>query len=392
MAVHSLAALTWPAVRDLPADRTVAVLPTGAIEAHGPHLPLGTDIVIAEAMARAGAARLAARGLDVLLLPALTFAPAPFAAAFPGTLSSPAAATSMIVSGVARSLGTHGIRVTAIANAHHDPAHVDALRAAVRELASADATLVFPDLTRRRWAARLTEEFRSGACHAGRYEGSIVLAERPDLVRGDVMSALPANPRSLVDAIRAGATTFAAAGGEQAYFGFPAAASEDEGRATVETLGQILEEAVMEAMNQTRNAPEHHPAPLTIVNPPELGTPRGFAHGVVTRSGSRVLFVAGQTAAGADGRVTATTFVEQFDAALSRVLAVVRAGGGDAQHVARMTVYVVNMTAYRESRPALRDVWQRHMGAHYPAMALVEVTRLFDEGAALEIEATAVLP
>jgi hypothetical protein len=63
--VHSLASLTWPAVRDLPAARTVAVLPTGAIEAHGPHLPLGTDVIIAEAMARAGADLLAARGFHV---------------------------------------------------------------------------------------------------------------------------------------------------------------------------------------------------------------------------------------------------------------------------------------------------------------------------------------
>jgi len=74
MAVHTLTSLTWTAVRDLPPEekaRTVAVLPTGAIEAHGPHLPLGTDVIIADAMARAGAERLAARGLHVLMLPPL---------------------------------------------------------------------------------------------------------------------------------------------------------------------------------------------------------------------------------------------------------------------------------------------------------------------------------
>jgi len=107
---------------------------------------------------------------------------------------------------------------------------------------------VFPDLTRRRWAERLTPEFQSGACHAGRYEGSIVLAERPDLVRTDVMAALAPNPRSLVDAIHRGDTTFAAAGGPDAYFGFPAEATAAEGRAIVETLGAILAEAVVEAI------------------------------------------------------------------------------------------------------------------------------------------------
>ena len=251
MAVHALAAMTWTEVRALGAGRTVAILPAGAIEAHGPHLPLGTDIVIAEAMARAGAARLAARGFEVLLLPPLAMAPAPFAAAFAGTIHAPAEATTMIAAGVAQSLAAHGVRTTAIANAHHDPAHVDALRSAVARCAGErGATLVFPDLTRRRWAGRLTDEFRSGACHAGRYEGSVVLAERPDLVRRDLMAQLPGNPQSLVDAIRAGRTTFGEAGGADAYFGFPAEATADEGRQIVETLGAILEEAVLEAVEE----------------------------------------------------------------------------------------------------------------------------------------------
>ena len=250
MPIHALASLTSPAVRELPASRTVAVLPTGAIEAHGPHLPLATDVIIAEAMARAGAGRLAARGLHVLLLPALMIAPAPFASDFAGTLDAPAEATTMIVTGVARSLGVHGIRIAAIANAHHDPAHVNALRRAVADVSASrrDIALVFPDLTRRRWAERLTSEFQSGACHAGRYEGSIVLAERPDLVRTDVMTTLAPNPRSLVDAIRRGDTTFAAAGGPDAYFGFPAEATAEEGRAIVEALGAILADAVVEAI------------------------------------------------------------------------------------------------------------------------------------------------
>jgi len=252
MPVYSLASLTWTAVRGLPATRTVAVLPAGAIEAHGPHLPLATDVIIAEAMARAGADRLAARGLHVLLLPALTIAPAPFAAEFAGTLDVPPEATTMIVGAVLHNLAAHGFRAAAIANAHHDPAHVAALRRAVSDVdRPGGLAVVFPDLTRRRWAERLTAEFRSGACHAGRYETSIVLAERPDLVRTDVMATLAPNPRSLVEAICAGRTTFAAAGGPDAYFGFPAEATADEGRAIVETLGDILAEAVVEAIDTT---------------------------------------------------------------------------------------------------------------------------------------------
>lgn len=249
MAVHALATMRWTEVRALPLDRTIAILPTGAVEAHGPHLPLGTDIVIAEAMARAGAARLAARNLTVLIVPTLALSPAPFAAAFAGTINTPAEATTMMVLGVARSLRSHGVRATAVANAHHDPTHVEALRtAAARAAQDGGGLLVFPDLTRRRWAEKLTPEFRSGACHAGRYEGSIVLAERPDAVNTTVMQTLPPNPRSLVDAMRGGHATFAEAGGSAAYFGFPAEATAEEGRQIIDTLGAILEEAVMDAL------------------------------------------------------------------------------------------------------------------------------------------------
>jgi creatinine amidohydrolase len=251
MTVHVLTSMTWPAVSGLPVLQTVAILPTGAIEAHGPHLPIGTDLIIAEAMARAGAARLSARGLHVLLLPALAFTPAPFASEFAGTVDTPADATTALVTAVATSLGAHGVRLTAVANAHHDPTHVRALRAAVAAVAASGAgTLVFPDLTRRRWAEQLTPEFKSGACHAGRFEGSVVLAERPDLVRQEIMSALPANPRSLVEAIARGQSSFTEAGGPDGYFGFPADATADEGRQIIDTLGGVLERAVMDAVER----------------------------------------------------------------------------------------------------------------------------------------------
>jgi enamine deaminase RidA (YjgF/YER057c/UK114 family) len=131
---------------------------------------------------------------------------------------------------------------------------------------------------------------------------------------------------------------------------------------------------------------------FTIVNPIELGKPRGFAHGVVTPAGGRVLRVAGQTAADAQGEVAHGAFSEQFEKALTRVLIVVRAAGGTPEHIARMTIYVTDIGAYRDSRGRLRDLWRQHMGAHYPAMVLVQVVALVDEHALVEIEAEAVLP
>jgi creatinine amidohydrolase len=243
--VRELADLTWEEVRDLDRSRTVAILPVGAIEAHGPHLPLGTDVVIAEAMARAGAARLESQGLRALVLPALPFTAAPFGAAFPGTLSVSAATVSDLICDLARELTRHGFAALAIANAHLDPAHLGALAHAVaRAREGALLPVVCPDLTRKPWAPRLTEEFRTGACHAGSFEGSVVLFARPDLVRDHIRRDLPPNPASLSQAIHAGAQTFEEAGGPRAYFGWPADASPEEGKSTVETLGAILAEAV----------------------------------------------------------------------------------------------------------------------------------------------------
>jgi creatinine amidohydrolase len=246
MPVHELAQLTWEEVRDLDRERTVVILPVGAIEAHGPHLPLGTDIIIANAMADAGARKLAKRGHAVLILPQVIYTAAVFAADFHGTLSIAGITVTALVLDLARSLSSQGFRLLAIANAHLDPEHLTALNEAVK-LASTERMLpiIFPDLTRKPWGSRLGDEFRSGACHAGQFETSIVLSEIRDFVREKIRRSLPPNPSSLSEAIKAGKRTFHEAGGPRAYFGDPAAASAKEGRRTVDVLGGILEEAVL---------------------------------------------------------------------------------------------------------------------------------------------------
>jgi creatinine amidohydrolase len=246
MPVHELAQLTWEEVRDLDRARTVVVLPVGAIEAHGPHLPLDTDVIIATAMARAGARRLAARAHDVLILPAFAYTAATFGAAFHGTLSISGVTVTAVIVDVARSLSDQGFRLLAIANAHLDPEHLTALNEAVK-LARAARLLpvVFPDLTRKLWGSRLGEEFKTGACHAGQFESSIVLCEQPAFVREPLRRSLAPNPASLSQAIKSGKRTFAEAGGPRAYFGSPATATADEGKRLIETLGTILEEAVI---------------------------------------------------------------------------------------------------------------------------------------------------
>lgn len=246
MPVHEMAQLTWEEVRDLDRAHTLVILPVGAMEAHGPHLPIGTDIIIATEMAGSAARKLAKRGHHVLILPQLIYAPALFAAAFQGTLSIARVTQTALVLDLARSLSNQGFRLLAIANAHLDPEHLTALNEATK-LARADHLLpiVYPDLTRKPWASRLGDEFKSGACHAGQYETSIVMKASRGFVRDKVRKKLPPNPASLSDAIRSGKRTFHEAGGPRAYFGDPAAASSAEGAQLIEALGSILEEAVL---------------------------------------------------------------------------------------------------------------------------------------------------
>jgi enamine deaminase RidA (YjgF/YER057c/UK114 family) len=130
---------------------------------------------------------------------------------------------------------------------------------------------------------------------------------------------------------------------------------------------------------------------FAIINPEELGAPRGWNNGMLAQRGGRTLFIAGQTARDDSGKVPAADFVPQFDRALGNVLAVLRQAGGEPGDIGRFTIYVTEMAQYRANLKSMGEVYRRRMGTHYPAMALVEVKSLVDSGALVEIEATAVL-
>ena len=130
---------------------------------------------------------------------------------------------------------------------------------------------------------------------------------------------------------------------------------------------------------------------FAIINPAELGAPRGWNNGMLAQAGGRTLFIAGQTARDGSGGVAAADFVSQFDRALGNVLAVLRQAAGEPGDIGRLTIYVTDMAQYRASLKPLGEAYRRRMGTHFPAMALVEVKSLVDPQAVVEIEATAVL-
>ncbi|MGC9382430.1 RidA family protein [Streptomyces sp. MH13] len=127
------------------------------------------------------------------------------------------------------------------------------------------------------------------------------------------------------------------------------------------------------------------------VNPPALSPPTGFSHAVVA-TGTRVVFLAGQTALDTDGKVTGDTLPAQFELALTNLLTALRAAGGTPADLARVTVYATDVAAYRTHAADLGRTWRELAGRDYPAMAVVEVVRLWDERALVELDGFAVLP
>jgi enamine deaminase RidA (YjgF/YER057c/UK114 family) len=131
---------------------------------------------------------------------------------------------------------------------------------------------------------------------------------------------------------------------------------------------------------------------FTLINPEALGVPSGYANGLLAEGDGKLLFIAGQIAWDKDQQIVSDDFVEQFDKALANVIAVVRAGGGEPQNLARLVIYVINKIEYRERTKEVGERYRKHMGKHFPAMVLVQVAGLLDDRAKVEIEGMAVIP
>lgn len=248
---HQLARMTYAEVEALLArpEKKIALLPTGSTEAHGPHLPLATDSIIAEEMARRAAEQLSARGVVAVCLPPLHYAVTDWAADFAGSAGISKDTARAILLDLARRCAAMGFDATVLVNAHLEPDNIATLREVTREFAESGATgkLLFPDKTRRRNAERLTAEFQSGSCHAGQYETSLVLAVDPELVRSDLAAALPEHRVALHEHIARGAKSFGECGLDQAYCGAPAQASAEEGHRSYDALAMMVVDAVLEA-------------------------------------------------------------------------------------------------------------------------------------------------
>src|SRR6266404_7493550 len=247
----ALVDLTWKEAREALRQGVVAILPIGSTEAHGPHLPLATDVIISEEMSRRAAAKLKGQGIETLVLPAISYSVTDFSSDFSGTISVRKETAAALIHDICVSLYAQDARLVAIANSHLEPEHVASINEAIEKVKQETGRAVaFPDKRRRRWAEKLTEEFRRGDCHAGSYETSLVMAARPELVHEDIRQSLERVPISIAEKIKEGARNFTEAGGTEAYFGDPRGASREEGEAMYEALSDMIVTSVMEALGE----------------------------------------------------------------------------------------------------------------------------------------------
>ncbi len=130
---------------------------------------------------------------------------------------------------------------------------------------------------------------------------------------------------------------------------------------------------------------------IRILQPPGWARPKGYSNGIAARGGTTV-YIAGQVAFNAQGVLEETTFAGQFRQTLSNTLAVLAEAGGRPEHIVRMTWYVTDKKEYLGAINEVGAAYRELVGKHYPAMAVLQVAGLIEDGAKLEIETTAVVP
>jgi enamine deaminase RidA (YjgF/YER057c/UK114 family) len=127
----------------------------------------------------------------------------------------------------------------------------------------------------------------------------------------------------------------------------------------------------------------------TIINPAALGAPRGYSNGMLAPQGGRMLFISGQVAWDSEQKIVSADFAEQFAQCLRNVMAVITQAGGRAESLMRLTIFVCDKQAYLAQTRTIGASYRSIFGKHFPAMSLVQVAALLEDGAQVEIEATA---
>jgi len=240
-----LSSLTTDDIKEIVASPpTCVLLPVGCVEPHGPHLPISIDTTISEVACIKAARTLVEKNVDVYIAPSVPYGVTDFAEGFPGAIGVPADALTALLRSIVDRLLSDGWTHVCIVNNHLEPAQDAAVRAAIEKAPKGAASVACP-LTKR-WARTLSDEFKKGNCHAGRYETSLALAAGTQ-VRDD-FTKLPSLDVSLSREIKAGKSRFRDMGMERAYSGAPAEATEKEGEELFDKLAEMVVGEVTEGI------------------------------------------------------------------------------------------------------------------------------------------------
>jgi len=250
--------------------RAIVFLPLGAIEQHGPHLPLLVDWRGAEELARRVAPHLRRAGWRPVLAPSIPYGVSTLAVGWPGTVSLSVATLRRLIVEVVGGLADHGFRRFVLANYQADPDHLRAMAAARREL------------VRRRRVQLLVAGFEPGApartpmnnprvralmrsprpaaeWHSGELETAFMLSADRTLVREGVARRLPPAWFDFRRALECGARNFRDLGpGGAGYFGWPAAARATTGRAVMALRSTLIARQLLRRLSTRRRAKGSH--------------------------------------------------------------------------------------------------------------------------------------
>jgi creatinine amidohydrolase len=259
--VIRLADLTWPEARQVARDRrSVVLLPLGAVEQHGPHLPLSVDWLGAEEVARRVAPHLRRHGWRPVLAPSLPYGTSTLAATWPGTVSLSPATTARVVLDIVRALAAHGWRRFVLANYQADPDHLGALAAARRTLQRGGRLQVLiagfaapgrrPNPMHDPRVRALTRSPRpEREWHAGEIETALMLSVAPRLVRWTLARRLPPAWVDWAGALARGARRFEAMRPQgRGYFGWPASARAETGRRVMALRGRLIAATLLDEL------------------------------------------------------------------------------------------------------------------------------------------------
>jgi creatinine amidohydrolase len=245
--LYQLEQMTYPQVGALAARTDLALLPVGPPEAHGPHLPVGTDIVAARELCERAARELGARGIECLIAPPLPYCLAELASHFPGTITIRAEVVADLVADICCGLASSGFRRTLVVSGHAEEKNLVALQAGAEQAGRAEALVQVS-----RWYADalpkllrlLEEDHPEYDIHAGEWETALVMLKAPELVDHVALDTLPPNwgtpatPELETPAARA----FPEMGAPQAYYGDPRRATPMTAESLYTALGKFVAE------------------------------------------------------------------------------------------------------------------------------------------------------